>query len=364
MSITDNNVVGKLIGASKIFNKNRYKKGITSALPRLYVFAEDYNNIRISNSGPIPAYNCCCNIFIQHPVVSFINVIPYASAASNESLTQPSNPSNSNNLSLIKSFSFSLSANESISFDLKSIVGSPAFFSTYYLFVYDPVLDPFPMNSIENYTWCNSNFLKNHINPGVNPPVLNWEEWISDRANFSNAEQLTGNKRTWKGELINPPIQSLINNNTCFFAGKTAKKYSKLKQTVNFSDIEPSIGETLRKGNLLVSASAFLNKWRQSPRDQGNLVLEVLRGNQQLTTIETGYDQTTDYTWKKVSLSALLDSRATSVAVNMCAKRNAGDDNDAYFAQVQLKLKHRQVDCVNGISVWPFWGTLGVQRTH
>lgn len=332
---TDRRLLETIFTSAKKIKAFEYRKDILSALPRLFIRSvpDDQSRfiVQVTNTGDINAYNCCMDIYIQ----------PLTLIASGSMIPMPNTQ-----LNFIKSVKITIAANESIDLDLKKMIPDPLVRNTYFVFLYDPLLDPFPMHFATSYKWSEENLLINANNPAADQHIAGWQEYVADNSSFTNAQQKTGNNRTWIGVKHpgnQPPAQFPWLETTFFHPKATAKKYAQLRQQVFVANQPDSqlIRTEINKGNVSFRASCFLRTY-QPQHDKGKIRLELYQGNTLLQAKESQFAEPDNWVFTTTG-EIKSQPNVESMTVKLIANREAGDNNDAYFDNISLHLKHRQI---------------------
>jgi hypothetical protein len=217
---------------------------------------------------------------------------------------------------------------------------------------FDPLMDPFPVNRIGEFTWHEQDLLRHDLRL--------WRQF-SHRDNdtyFGNSGLIEVLDKSW---TLGPPadhagkIPANPSISRIYFPGApptvssgSSGVRSELRQDIHLGDLPNGVlaAQEGRSGNLGATVAAELVNFNQSPRDRGTLAIALSQVNGNISPVELvppRPEAQEHREWTKVSAVVRNGSRFNQVAVRLLAERRTGSNSDTYFGDVACTLKHRQL---------------------
>lgn len=213
---------------------------------------------------------------------------------------------------------------------------TPAAGEIVHAFLYDPVSDPFPVLSAQNFIANQKNLVLDGKNPPVNAKIpATWKQF--DNVNGTYTAVTEANK-TWEGRT-NSPVDARF---TSYFKPMaTATIESQLVQQISLvtPGIDAAFFAEIQKGNVSYTVSALLSVFDHgtSAKDEAAFIFRFTS-----TAIQdTGYKTHID--WREYSFTGIVPKNPDKAILTLRTKRHTGTNNDGFFANISFQLKHRQV---------------------
>jgi len=255
-------------------------------------------------------------------------------------------------LALVAEKKISLGILERKSVQISPIHGSISPFITHFAIAYDILHDPFPLSLKNEYIWSECNVLNNGL------PINNlhmWEQWSYNSSNFQSGSRVEN--KTWKllekETIITEDIKSY------YAPQNTPTKYSELRQNISITSLHNGniIQGEIGRGNVDLITSYYLNTFTQTPRDNGNLWIKILRGSGQTQDLifELKPSFVSPKNWTHFNGIVKGAVAFNQIQVRLLSVKNKGNNNDTYFAKINIQLKHRQMARYAGFDFFGFF---------
>lgn len=260
--------------------------------------------VTITNEGNASAYSGKCDLFAGTSVLTFKQTRDF--------VLHPGQTK-------ILAFSYALAAGESL-----------------HAFLYDPVADPFPVLSAQNFIANQKNLVLNGKNPAPNATIAaTWKQFDNVNGTFT---AVTEANKTWEGRTVSPVDARFT---SYFKPMATVTKESQLVQQISLVSpaIDAALFAEIQKGNVSYTVSALLSVYDHAPsaNDEADFIFRFTS----TTAQETGYQTHID--WREYSFTGIVPKNPDKAILTLRTKRNTGSNNDGFFANISFQLKHRQV---------------------
>jgi hypothetical protein len=207
-------------------------------------------------------------------------------------------------------------------------------------FLYDPISDPFPVFFAPAFAMNSRNLVKNGTNPAHGVPIpATWKQ--SDKISGTFTAVSEANK-TWEGrnkDTADPDTRL----SSYFKPLATVASESQLVQEISMISpaFDARVIAEINKGNFTWTASVLLRVYNHSPVDEASFLVQLTGG----ALRETGYRK--DLNWQLYTLSDVVPQNPGKATITLRSKRNFGTNNDGFFANIEFRMKHRQIASIH-----------------